>query len=76
MLSTQMAFYKLETFLCGCSLNRCLAVLEDVWEADVVGAVCGVGFDVVVTTTIRCVVVRRVDVYVTLASHFVDGSGR
>lgn len=28
-------------------------MLEDVWESDVVGAVCGVGFDVVVTTTIR-----------------------
>lgn len=34
---------------------RCLAVLEDVWEADVVAAASAAGFDVIVTTTRRCV---------------------
>lgn len=34
-------------------VTRCLAVLEDVWEAEVVGAAAAVGFDVVVTTPVK-----------------------
>lgn len=41
-------------FMSGLGL-RCLVVLEDVWEADVVAAASAAGFDVLVTTAFRCV---------------------
>lgn len=39
-------------FMSGLGL-RCLAVLEDVWEAEVVAAASAAGFDLVVTTAFR-----------------------
>lgn len=66
-------------FMSGRGL-RCLAVLEDVWEAEVVATASAAGFDLVVTTAFRCDSCRRARVCVlcllasiALANRFTNG---